>query len=702
MQKTRTFNLLAVVLLIAASLAMNASAYSEIGLQVTDPAGNAIGGVANPVEICPCTPITPEILKVRLTNLGTQADTPQISIEVPAGWTGQIQSSVGSMAPGESRTLDLLLIETPSCFVAPGKYQVTVNAKSGISGNNASQQINIGIIKCHFASITSDEAYKETCIESGNQTYELTVSNEGKFTETFALSSENQGVGFSQNEVTLAPEASETVTATVNALMLGLSNFKVFARSKSSYATAEQQLQLKVNKCFDAGLEIQPSQTSACIGKTVNFMLLISNTGSEEDSYTIYTPDWVVADTDTVTLDPKKGERVIMEVTPLQVGKNSFNVTIVSETRSEVAKTVTGVLDATECRDVVVIASPAEADVCQNEQAAFSVIVKNRGTAEETFTLSSTLGSFNETKVTLGPAGMAELVLTINAAGLKEGDYSVEIKASVNGISDVSKVRLRVRNCYGAELNIEPESQSVCFAGTADYAVKITNTGRASDTYIVSFGDHKEDVTLAPGASDTFPFAFDVPSDAGTYNLTATAVSGHASAMATAFLKVKNADNCISVSLADGDVIRVQPATAETAEIDIKNTGERNESFSLSVDSVNWVYVSPEAITLQPGEQGKGYLYVTPDFSTQTGVYRTEIKVTASNGLEVIKTVAVAVVANITGNETGQTNQTGNQTGGITGGITGGERPLWKTLVVAAITLVIIIILIVRFVFLVR
>ena len=261
-----------------------------------------------------------------------------------------------------------------------------------------------------------------------------------------------------------------------------------------------------------------------------------------------------------------------------------------------------------------------------------------------------------------------------------------------------------MKNCYSAEIDIEPKNKSVCFADTVDYEVTLRNTGRLADTYTLKFGDEVMPVFLESGNSETFAFSYSVPGEPGTYELKAVAESEHAGAEATDSVNVKSAEECFTIQLEDGaEVVNVEPASAATVEFYIKNTGDKAENFILSADAIEWVYVSPESITLDVGEETSGYLYITPPYDAETGVYSTEVMAFSESGLGQSMRVVVGVVPNASeANATVPAQQPGINLTDITGTVVMGERPLWKTLVVAAITIVIIIILIVRFVFLVK
>ena len=103
MLKAKTCAIIAIVSLVLLTLGMSTASASLVDLEVLNPVtGAQIGTPSNPLEVCP-RPITiPGDVKIKLTNLGANTDSFDISIEeLPEGWEGQIESTI-TLGPGES------------------------------------------------------------------------------------------------------------------------------------------------------------------------------------------------------------------------------------------------------------------------------------------------------------------------------------------------------------------------------------------------------------------------------------------------------------------------------------------------------------------------------------------------------------------------------------------------------------------------
>ena len=381
-------------------------------------------------------------------------------------------------------------------------------------------------------------------------------------------------------------------------------------------------------------------------------------------------------------------------VTPDKAGRLTAEITIASSEKD--AKKVSAIIDASECRDIVVVTSPASSSVCKGEIAAYDITVKNRGAMDDTITLSSTSGSLNINKVVLAAGESKTVQLNVDTSSM-EGAKKIEITATDGKVSDKSSVDLNVEACRLAELSIEPSNKTICPFTGFNYTITLANKGKFSDTFTMKFKDVTESATLAPGQSESWSIPV-YAEESGAYSLTATAESNSTKAGAATVLVVQPVGKCYSVEIKSDKEAIAEVLKANTVKLTIKNTGSVKDSYVLSVDGPSWAYVSPEVIELEPGISADAYLYISPARESDNSTTNVVVNVKSNNA------AASSTISAIVGN--------GGQGGGlgsisfsnITGSIISesGDRPFWKVAVVVLITLAIIIILFVRFVLLVK
>ncbi|MFC2143806.1 hypothetical protein ACFLQO_00370 [Candidatus Aenigmatarchaeota archaeon] len=249
--------------------------------------------------------------------------------------------------------------------------------------------------------------------------------------------------------------------------------------------------------------------------------------------------------------------------------------------------------------------------------------------------------------------------------------------------------------------------QAVCPYDSVNYFVKLENTGEMSDSYILKYGDVAESVDLEPGNSETFELTFLVPfEEAGAYMVSALADSDHVSLTSTAALNVKTLQECYNAEIDSLNVKRIKPCTIDECDaiavpVQIKNTGEKPVLYSIIIEGPEWTHFEPTKLNLKSGESGVVYVYLSPDFGVEKDTYSLVIRA-ESDYLDIIHTMDVVVTDDLTGDGNGTDVSLNASTGNITGAIIGGDRPAWKTIVVAVIALIIIIILAIRFILLVK
>lgn len=665
----------------------------------------------NEVSVCPCSAITPQHVSVSVKNLYHSTDSYTFTLTAPAGWNSQIQDSI-TLASGEDGSLDLFLINV-GCNVPPGIYTATVGAKSATTGKTLDEILSMEVLLCKGAELSVVEDQKGVCFEEAIPvTYDMVIKNLGKLEETFQLSSSVTWAGFSEAEITLDAGENKTFSVVLNpeGLTVGLHTVSIYAKSTDPssplyYTPVSETLELDVKDCYDFTVDIQPDENTVCFGKAIDYTLVIENTGLNQDSYSIYTPDWVTSEKTNVSLLAEQKANVKLTVTPGTLGSQDFSITVTSSKELGLSKKASSKIVSQECRDVAVIVSPTEYMVCGGvPPVSFDVSIKNTGTVESTYQLTPSLGTLGTTAMTLIPGGIETTKLEVDITGL-EGEVEITVSAAADDIYDEAKVTLVVENCYSANLTIIPEMQSICPYDSVMYTVTLVNTGKLPDNYTLRYGDVTETLGLSSGELQSFELTFLVPfEESGVYVVSAFADSEHISITQTAALNVKSMDTCYSAELKVDDKKKIKPCTldeceATTLPVEIDNTGEKPASYILSLEAPDWIYMEPTAFDLEPGESGTAYLYLSPDFGVEEDIYILTIKA-ESEHVELVKIVDVVVTENITAEEPGVSLNI--SAGNITGAIVGGERPLWKTVVVAVIALIIIIILAVRFVLLVK
>lgn len=663
------------------------------------------------VSMCPCSAVTPQSVSVNVKNLHHSTDTIEFTLDAPAGWSSQIQPDI-TLASGEEARLDLFLINV-DCSVPQGTYKATVTAESLTRGEKVSKELQIDVLLCRGSELTVQEKAKGACVENPLPvTYDMNIKNLGKFDETFELSASVSWAGFSESEITVGPGQDKGFSVVLNpeGIVPGTHKVMIYAKSNDPnspnyYTPATSEIELVVKDCYDFTADLQPKEKAGCFGRPVEYALTIKNTGLKEDTFSIFAPNsWVEAMETDVTLGAGNSANIKVTATPDTTGTHEVMVTVTSNADTGNSKKASSLAMAVECRSVAVIASPAEQSVCSGlPPVVFDISVKNTGTIEGTYTLTSTHGTLEDTDFELDAGESEATKLTVPLDGMAEGKATITVKAEGGEVYDEEQITLVVENCYSAELTTEPEVQYVCPYDTASYIITLKNTGQLEDNYTLRYGDETEEISLQPSESESYQLTFLVPfEDSGVYVVSSFADSEHISLTSTAALNVNPMNLCYNAEINAEEKVCIKPCTideCETITVDavIENTGEKPVLYNISVEGPEWVYMEPTELDLEGAESGNAYIYLSPGFDVEEKTYTITIKAVSEY---VSKMHNIDVIVS---NDTSACQpETPDTPGGGSGYVPGIPVPAWKSIIVIVIAIAIIIILGLRFVLLVR
>ena len=686
----KSLMLAALFTLFVAILVPNVSAYN-IGMEVIPIHGS----------VCPSDTLS---FVVTLTNYDDVTHTYSVFLKAPNGWSGLPDPHGGvppslekTLASGEKKSLNVYA--TPPISEKPGKYSLKIVAEGG--NERVEQPLTIELLRCHDVLIEVDEII-EICEETDFK-YSFEVTNNGKEAEEFEVTiSRSWDEKFFKESVMIG--SGETGEISVNATSPEESGrITVKAESKESYAKDEKQTQVNVKKCYDLDASLQPTEASACLGGSSKFSLTITNLGTASDTYSISLPDWVVPSQESVMVESGEEESVSLSAYPEFEGKTSFDITLSSQNDPKLKKTLTGNVEAIECKGVTVIVSPASQEVCKGIPANLKVTVKNTGTVYDSYDLETNAGTLGNNKVSIEPGEIEEVSLTVNTKELEFGENMITVKGTSGETSDQNTVSLLVENCFSADFGVSPEKPEVCAGDEIDYTLVLKNVGDFEDDYTFVVEDEEIGYAqLEPNELKMFSTKMKMDFPEGEYNITFKVVSEYVSKEAVSTVTVKSKDECYKVEVSSEDLeVRVEPGKGTVLAVKVKNTGGRTDSYSLELEGPKWVYLSEDSVSLEGDEEAYVYLYISPGYEVENKTYDISLKAESANSVDRINFRVGAGVepepAEVT-EEPGITLETGIPTGAIVG-VTGNTG---KVVLLAVIVLLIIVILAVKFVLFVK
>ncbi len=260
---------------------------SELGVEVALDPAEATGGRGSPAAYT-----------VSITNIGSLADTYDLAVSVPDGWTADLsangaQVSEITLTPYVFNEASLQLLVIPAEDASPDDYAFEFVATS--QTDPGIQAAITGTILVSRRGVTVQIAPHSTTMDpTGTHTWDVTVRNTGEWQDTFDLEISGIVSGTAQfdvNPVTLSPGESTVVQMTAGPLPFALPQtypFGVTARSQGNpeiigYDVAE--ITFEGFEAVDVG--ILPATQTVTDTLSASFLVVITNTGNIDTVYAL-------------------------------------------------------------------------------------------------------------------------------------------------------------------------------------------------------------------------------------------------------------------------------------------------------------------------------------------------------------------------------------------------------------------------------
>ncbi|MBN2102033.1 MAG: hypothetical protein JW716_04135 [Candidatus Aenigmarchaeota archaeon] len=648
---------------------------------------------------CPCTTISE--VRVFVTNLGSVSDTYDLSLVLPAGWgKGFIGTYQGghmlTLGPQEtSKEGDITVYITPSCTAEAGMNEAKIVAKNERTGEVIEKTFMIEILTCRGIGITAPSM--DMC-EGVADSYTFSVGNVGKVAESFDVAVSAPWGELTRQSVTLGPNEAQDITLLLDIPeeYKDVQKLDIEVKSQSSYAEAKKTVELNVRDCYKFTVYPADAVKSVCIGDEARFVFVIENNGLKADTYTIATNDNVEVDKAVVTVAPQGQESVKVTAKSFEAGTTSFQIEVASEEKPEQKQTVRGKLNAKECKSVAVVpsegAESAQA-VCYGKPAQFQFKVQNTGTIFAVYELSSDFGTLSETSVSLESGESKTVTLTVNTASEMEiGDTAyITVKAVSDTVESEHNLELTATNCYGASLEItsDDDGRQICVCDNVDYVVIVKNSGQLKDEFELEFLGETKTFSLEQGEQKEFSYVYGtLGKEPGMKEFTAVLTSKYVTLQKTVNLNVEELEACfdVDISVNGVDQKNIQSQTIQNTKkvevcdgisfsLSVKNVGSKADSYMVTAEGPEWVFLSANNIILDVGEEREIYVYAAPEYGADLGVYTLNVKVESPKDAKdevglVVNVVERGTITEIPSGAEPLTNQTGNVTNEIIGDIT--------------------------------
>lgn len=389
---------------------------------------------------------------------------------------------------------------------------------------------------------------------------------------------------------------------------------------------------------YSADFSLAQHEASTCpAGGGQLLFATIKNTGTNADSYWLSASrDWVLMP--EVTVAPGEEARVGILVAigdPTVVpGKYSVDLTIhSSKSRNTYKDTIT--VKTLDCPGVIIQPKAEAFYGCVGEEVGAVILLQNTGNIEDTFEISSTKGVISNKTLALKSKETREIILSLSPAEGAE-DVTINAASTVSYAKASEKLTFSGRKCYSSGLSFEPKNTKTCVGDEAAFAVKISNNGERGDVFALSsnIGNLSLSTVEVPANATRTAVLTVVPDKTGTQEIAVEAVSPNARQSAKSTLE---AEKCYSfgVSVAP-ETLRTENYSGLISTVVIRNTGARQDTYTVSLEGTPWMEVSPEQVTVGPNSTKEAYIYITPVFGIENGTYPAKIAVSSGKSKDVV------------------------------------------------------------------
>lgn len=402
---------------------------------------------------------------VKVTNDGIQQEEFQLSTDY-----GQLSQQRVTLEDGETKTVTL---------TASSQNEVTENFNLRAASTTSYAQ-----------DITNLQFNAETCYDSdlsvtpteqsnaggSTATFDVTINNRGTREDEFTLST-NEGE-FTDNNVEIEGESSETVQLETNVEEIGQRTIEITAEGRS---TASATATLETYNGNDMEISFQNQQQSVCETEQATVQTVIENTGETDETYALETNRGTLEEQE-VEIEAGESTTVetVVDATQLETGTYNVETTATATSYSQPVKTGTALVTVENCWDVSINVVPEVASAGENRSSIYEINVENPGTRENTYQLDYEGPKWISVKpeeLTVGPGQTGTAYMYAGIPFQKEGNVQITAVATGNNATDTQTVELVI----GEEVEEAIRDSRDRFSGiTGNFTNALTGSGTAA------------------------------------------------------------------------------------------------------------------------------------------------------------------------------------------------------------------------------
>lgn len=404
-----------------------------------------------------------------------------------------------------------------------------------------------------------------------------TIENTGENKDTYILDSNSNWITIAPNKVTLDSGESEIIRFFITPSCYaepGEYTIDITAESDNSKDT--ETITVDVLRIHSVTIDTITTKTE-CIGDKLTFDIDISNIGKTEETFKITTTTGIT-EKDEVTIGSGETKTVTLDIIVTAEKKTiEFNV---KSTTSYAQDSKTLQIIGANCYSEEVSITPISKTMCIKESSDFTLSIKNTGTKEDTYSITTDFGELSANELTIDAGTEKKVKLRVTPEDMGEHKANIEVRSA--HFKETLSVNVHAQNCKGIAVITIPKENSACKGEIAEYMITVKNIGKTEDTIELSstMGELSENtITIEAGNTKDLLLSIQTKNlDYETYPITVTAESE----IKDTSKSILTVENCYSATLnAEPNTETVCPGRYALFTLTIENTGKNNDTYTI-------------------------------------------------------------------------------------------------------------------------
>ncbi|MEA3430550.1 MAG: hypothetical protein U9R08_04730 [Nanoarchaeota archaeon] len=375
----------------------------------------------------------------------------------------------------------------------------------------------------------------------------------------------------------------------------------------------------------------------------------IHNTGEYVETYNIQTSNkWAELSHNPAIIEPHQSQRVFVSVKPpcKIYGNQDFMVTV-EAVKSHFTANIPMKLNIQQLYNFSIF-SEEEFNICTDTDTQLPITLSNKANLQNAYKLSLKAPSWIklETKYPVLDAKQSATI-NLNATAKKEDDFNITIRAeSLLGDLYLEKdITIKSKKCHELDLILPGDKDTICAQSIKRYKFELQNIGENKETINleldapewVSISD--DSVTIEPNTTKKVMLILNPETNStGKHDIKVSASIQGSNLKKTGQMQVQiiTGKQCSAFNIESLRTIQINNSN-QTILIPVENRGAIAETYTISIDSPEFITLNSNTLKLDPAEKGFIELKTNPD--QNQGTYEVLIQASTSEQAysEVIK-----------------------------------------------------------------